>query len=555
MIEHMRLKGYSHRTIKSYVNLVATYALHVGKSPELTGCVDARAFMVHLVERNCSTSHLSQAYSAIKVLFVQVLGREGCGDKIPRPKRAKTLPVVMSVEEVERLVRSLANIKHRTMLQVLYSTGLRVSELIGLRIGDIDSGRNTITVRHGKGAKDRQIPLSPTLLQLLREYWKLYRPVEFLFEGERSGAQMSERTVQAVFEHAKKASGIKKKVSSHTLRHSYATHLLEAGTDLLTIRNQLGHSNITTTTVYLHLKSGGLGAKDLLYNLLLRCAWETLDQLARQPQWLGARPGMLAVLHTWGQKLDFHPHVHCVVPGGGVLPDGRWKPSRKGFFLSVRVMSALFRGKFLAALKQMRQRGGLEYHGSAAVLVEDNAFKSMLRELYKTGWVVYAKAPMGGPAQVLKYLGRYTHRIAISNRRILAIADGKVTFSYKDRQKNDQGKVLTLSVEEFVRRFMLHVLPAGFHKIRHYGLQAARNRTTKLLAAQLELESAPKNLYSDSGLVQTEQLPERPCCPICGSNERLKLEVLPSKVFRANMAHPVARAPPEKSDLITLLKN
>jgi len=293
----------------------------------------------------------------------------------------------------------------------------------------------------------------------------------------------------------------------------------------------------------------------LLYNLLLRCAWETLDQLARQPQWLGARPGMLAVLHTWGQKLDFHPHVHCVVPGGGVLPDGRWKPSRKGFFLSVRVMSALFRGKFLAALKQMRQRGGLEYHGSAAVLVEDNAFKSMLRELYKTGWVVYAKAPMGGPAQVLKYLGRYTHRIAISNRRILAIADGKVTFSYKDRQKNDQGKVLTLSVEEFVRRFMLHVLPAGFHKIRHYGLLAARNRTTKLLAAQLELESAPKNLYSDSGLVQTEQLPERPCCPICGSNERLKLEVLPSKVFRANMAHPVARAPPEKSDLITLLKN
>lgn len=268
MTEHMRLKGYSHRTIKSYVNLVAAYARHVGKSPELTDCEDARAFMVYLIEeRKCSTSHLHQAYSAIKVLFVQVLGRADCGDKIPRAKRAKTLPTVMSVEEVERLVRSLANIKHRTMLQVLYSTGLRVSELIGLRIRDIDSGRNTITVRHGKGAKDRQIPLSPTLLQLLREYWKIYRPVEFLFEGERSGAQMSERTVQAVFEHAKKASGIKKKISAHTLRHSYATHLLEAGTDLLTIRNQLGHSNISTTTVYLHLQTGVRAGKDLLEGL------------------------------------------------------------------------------------------------------------------------------------------------------------------------------------------------------------------------------------------------------------------------------------------------
>lgn len=268
MTEHMRLKGYSPRTIKSYVNMVAAYARHVGKSPELTGCEDARAFMVYLVEeRDCSTSHLHQAYSAIKLLFVQVLGREGCGDKIPRPKRAKTLPAVMSVEEVGRLLGSLANIKHRTMLQVLYGTGLRVSELAGLRIRDIDSGRNTITVRCGKGAKDRQVPLSPTLLQLLREYWKLYRPKEFLFENGRSGAQMSGRTVQAVFGHAKKASGIKKKVSAHTLRHSCATHLLEAGTDLLSIRNLLGHSNISTTTVYLHLRSGGQGAKDLLEGL------------------------------------------------------------------------------------------------------------------------------------------------------------------------------------------------------------------------------------------------------------------------------------------------
>jgi hypothetical protein len=289
----------------------------------------------------------------------------------------------------------------------------------------------------------------------------------------------------------------------------------------------------------------------VLYNLLLRCAWETLDQLARQPQWLGARPGMLAVLHTWGQKIDFHPHVHCVVPGGGVLHDGSWKPAKKGFFIPVRVMSALFRGKFLAALKQMRQTGGLEYHGSAAALADDSAFKSLLGSLYKTGWVVYAKAPMGGPAQVLKYLGRYTHRIAISNRRILNIADGRVTFSYKDRQKNDQEKVLTVAVEEFVRRFLLHVLPAGFHKIRHYGLLASRNRKTKLLAAQLRLAPEPQGQFPHSGLVVEGQPTAKPCCPVCGSNERVKMEVLPPKVFRANMSRPTARAPPQRPDLIS----
>lgn len=289
-----------------------------------------------------------------------------------------------------------------------------------------------------------------------------------------------------------------------------------------------------------------------LYNLLMRCAWETLDELARQPQWLGARPGMLAILHTWGQKMDFHPHVHCVVPGGGVLPDGNWKPAKKGFFVPVRVMSALFRGKFLAALKQVRQTGGLEHHGSAAALAEDGAFKSLLRGLYKAGWVVYAKAPMGGPAQVLKYLGRYTHRIAVSNRRILDIADGKVTFTYKDRQHDDREKALTLNVEEFVRRFLLHVLPAGFHKVRHYGLLAARNRTTKLLAAQLRLGPEPQSQCPAPGLVVTEQPAARPCCPVCGSNERVMVEILPPKVFRANLACPTARAPPEKTGVAQL---
>lgn len=282
-----------------------------------------------------------------------------------------------------------------------------------------------------------------------------------------------------------------------------------------------------------------------LYNLLMRCAWETLDELARQPRWLGAHTGMLAVLHTWGQKMDFHPHVHCIVPGGGVLPDGSWKPARKGFFIPVQVLSALFRGKFLDALKRLRQTGCLEYHGSAAALAQNGPFKSLLKDLYKAAWVVYAKAPMGGPQQVLNYLGRYTHRIAIGNRRILSVADGKVTFTYKDRRNNDQEKLLTLDASEFVRRFLMHVLPARFHKIRHFGLLAVRNRKTKLLAAQLELAPPPKDQCPVAEIMVIGQPTAKPCCPLCGSNTRVKLEDLPPKVFRANMLHPTARAPPE----------
>ena len=202
----------------------------------------------------------------------------------------------------------------------------------------------------------------------------------------------------------------------------------------------------------------------------------------------------------------------------------------------------------------MRQSGDLEYHGSAAALAGGSAFGSLLKDLYKTGWVVYAKAPMGGPEQVLKYLGRYTHRVAISNRRILGIADGKVTFAYKDRRNKDQEKVLILDAGEFVRRFLLHVLPARFHKIRHFGLLAVRNRKTKLLAAQLELAElapAPKDQAPGTGLVVIGQTGAKPCCPVCGSNTRVKLEILPPKVFRANMLRPTARAPPKSLDPAT----
>ena len=273
MLEYMQLKHYSRNTIQSYLNHVAAYARHIGKSPELSDWEAVRSYLLYLVkDRQCSVSNLNQAQSAFKVLYVQVLGWPEAGNQIPRPRRVQALPSVMSVAEVQLLIRSLKNTKHRTLLQVLYGAGLRVSEVVALRIGDIDSSRRVLAIRQAKGFKDRYVPLSATLLESLREYWRIYRPLDFLFESNMSGGPLSIRTVQAIFQKAKAAAGIRKKVSAHTLRHCYATHLLEAGTDLLSIKQQLGHRNISTTMLYLHLAEDRKQTPDLLKDFDLSCA-------------------------------------------------------------------------------------------------------------------------------------------------------------------------------------------------------------------------------------------------------------------------------------------
>jgi hypothetical protein len=226
----------------------------------------------------------------------------------------------------------------------------------------------------------------------------------------------------------------------------------------------------------------------VLYDLLFRAAWETVRELALDPHYLGAEVGLLAVLHTWGQTLCHHPHVHCVVTGGGLACDvqgvpeqpARWVACRPGFFLPVRVLSRLFRGKFLAGLHTAADGGQLAFHGKLAALAAPGAFAAWLRPLYGQEWVVYAKPPVGGPAQVLKYLARYTHRVALSNARLLSLEAGQVSFRYKDYADDRQQKTLTLAADEFLRRFLQHVLPRGFVKVRHYGLLANRYREAKL---------------------------------------------------------------------------
>lgn len=221
--------------------------------------------------------------------------------------------------------------------------------------------------------------------------------------------------------------------------------------------------------------------KRVVYNILFATVAETLRTIAADPKHLGAEIGFLAVLHTWGQTLRHHPHLHCVVPGGGPSPDGqRWIACRQRFFLPVNVLARLFRRLFLQALARAFQHGKLTFHGSSTYLAQPLAFQRLLASLRAREWWVYAKPPFGGPAQVLSYLGGYTHRVAISNHRLLAFHDGHVTFSWKDYARKNEQRTMTLQADEFIRRFLLHVLPRGFQRLRQFGLLANRQRRHKL---------------------------------------------------------------------------
>jgi len=224
-----------------------------------------------------------------------------------------------------------------------------------------------------------------------------------------------------------------------------------------------------------------LGNPEVIYDLLFASASETLLEIAADPKHLGARLGILAILHTWGQTLVLHPHLHCIVPGGGPSLDGeRWVTASERFLLPMRVLAPVFRGKFLAGLKQLHQEGRLSLTGEAEKLRDPFEFLNLLDRLYKKSWWVYSKPPFGGPEQVLKYVARYTHRVALSNHRLVSLADGKVTFTYKDYSQNGRHRKMTLPVAEFIRRFLFHILPHRFVRIRYYGLFANRHRDRQL---------------------------------------------------------------------------
>jgi Putative transposase/Transposase zinc-binding domain len=278
-----------------------------------------------------------------------------------------------------------------------------------------------------------------------------------------------------------------------------------------------------------------------VYGLLMRAAAETLIEVAADPKHLGAEIGVLAVLHTWGQNLELHPHVHCVVAGGGLSPDGtRWIGCRPNFFLPVRVLGRVFRGKFLAGLRAVFASGRLRLADEPGPPAGRKEFEERVAEAVRTDWVVYAKEPFGGPEVVLKYLARYTHRVAISNDRLLELKEGQVHFRWKDYADGARWRTMTLSAVEFVRRFVMHVLPSGFVRIRHYGMLANRHRREKLAVCRELLGGATASEVEDE-----EPMPRREgcdavtptrACPVCGAGRLVVIAELPAMdVARVSM--------------------
>jgi hypothetical protein len=276
----------------------------------------------------------------------------------------------------------------------------------------------------------------------------------------------------------------------------------------------------------------------VVYDLLMRSAATTLREVAANPKRLGALPGVLMVLHTWGQNLHHHPHVHCVVSGGGLSCDDtgkidaspRWVSCRPGFFLPVRVLSRVFRGKFLAGLRTAIDAGQLNV---PPALADPVARGRLLATLSSKEWVVYAKPPFGGPQRVLKYLARYTHRVAISNARLLELRDGRVTFRYKDYADDHRQKTMTLEADEFLRRFMQHVLPRGFVKVRHYGLLANAQREARLaICRRLLLVATVAATLSSTEATPIEPAQPR-CCERCGGTRLVYRELVPGEASPA----------------------
>jgi len=283
----------------------------------------------------------------------------------------------------------------------------------------------------------------------------------------------------------------------------------------------------------------------VLYDLLFRSASETLTQLTQDQKHLGATVGVIGILHTWGQNLMDHPHLHCIVTGGGLSSDGTWIPCRRGFFLPVRVISALFRGKFLDLLKDSFKKDDLVFPDSLSHLKDPGDFETFRKNLYHKNWVVYCKPPFDGPKGVLQYLGRYTHRIAISNHRILSNQGSNVSFLWRDYADHNRPKTMTLKAGEFIRRFLLHVLPARYVRIRHFGLLANRKRKDNIAACRKMLDSG-KPVTKEKARIETwqEQL-LRICgidvttCPVCQKGRMCRVKLLlpyrcnsPPELFR-----------------------
>ncbi len=283
--------------------------------------------------------------------------------------------------------------------------------------------------------------------------------------------------------------------------------------------------------------------KKVIYNLLFQTSAETLLEVARDPKHLGAEIGFFSVLHTWNQKLQHHPHVHCVLPAGGLSPDHtRWIKSRSSFFPPVKVLGRVFRSKFTQALKRAFTESKLDFHGTLKFLGKPKTFSTWLRQLFRNDWVVYCKPPFGGPEYVLRYLGAYTHRVAISDHRLVALAEGNITFRWRDSAHQNKKRLITMPVEEFLRRFLLHVLPRGFVRIRNFGFLANRQRAALLPFCSQLLNSVPESQPSKPPVPSNSTTLAFWTCPVCGGPMRVieRLTAAQIQLRSPPLSHPCA---------------
>jgi len=490
MVGDMKIRHKAQATIDAYTYHVQRFAQFLGKPLQPATPDDVRNFQLHLIEeRRISWSSYNQAVCGLRFLYTHTHRVPWPVTMVPFAKRPRRLPTVLSFEEVEALLQCTPNLKQRTFLTTLYAAGLRLSEAAQLRIPDIDSRRMQLNIARGKGCKQRLVPLSPRLLQELRQYWREHRPSDYLFPGKTPDRPYAGTSIQKAIKASARRAGIQKPVTPHVLRHSYAPGLLEAGVDLLTISRLVGHASFSTTMVYL--------------------------------------------LHTWNQKLEAHGHVHAVVPGGGPSLDGsRWISTPANYLVAADALRTAYRQRFLAGLERLWRKGQLRLEGDYAALRGEEAWSEFVARLKSVEWVSYIEPPPreGSRAEnVLKYLGRYLTGGPISDGRILAADERQVTILAREGRTpggEERQVPLTMSALEFTRRWALHVLPAGFTKTRHFGGWSNRQRGDYLERCARLLDAADAPLSDDADRFEPSEWEsadeDHDCrCPACGGKLQL----------------------------------
>src|SRR5947199_7521525 len=568
MLEELQRRNYSAITTRNYLRVVTEFAKYFGKSLDKLGPNELRTYQAYLLrERKLTPGTVINQVAALRFFFVKTLKRHQFRDFLPYPQDGRRLPTVLSREEVSRLINAAGTLFRRTLLMTLYGTGMRRSELAHLKVGDIDSQRMIIRVVAGKRSKDRDLPLSPALLETLREYWRWRKPKLYLFPtrtlGRRLDQPICDKTVWiACSEAFLRVQGDR---FLDRYRSSFDYQQLKAFRAIQRCRTaalgghrdacpRCGYQAISYNscrnrhcpkcqaqarerwlaarerelfdTSYFHvvftvpheLNVLALENPRLFYDLLFIASAQTLLEIAIDRKHLGAEIGMISILHSCGQHLLLQPHIHCAIPAGGLSPAHRqWVRPRYAFFLPVKILSRVFRGKFLAGLKRLHSRNKLCCNGPAAALADPQQFAKLMRRLHRHDWVVYAKPAFGGPMQVLRYLGRYTHRVAISNHRLLTFEVDRVSFRWKDYAHGSKQGRMTLAATEFLRRFFLHVLPKGFVRIRHFGFLANRFRASRLALSRQLLSRISSTLVEAGSCKAPAESSSVWHCPRCGA--------------------------------------